>query len=623
MFSKIASFALFVLFLANVNALYENHRISGTKTWTYVSKFCFNPDSDETGGEYKGLFQYKVYFPKNTSLKWYVYYHGADSWRAAYDNKDSGCIEKGNIAYKTGNVFSLYDKPSLKTVDHSDSIFSKSPNSVQLVEGELVFRAKRARWFYFALGNCHSRLNKHGYMVDETVMQPKEAEVKAVVELTMTNGKDSEMHFSADELGKLTTYTSYFVIYLMMFLCPGSYILVTLKKRKMLHHTVKIAMLSFSLETVSIFLGFVYQSSYGSKGYKYVNLDASSAFFHAAADIALLTLLLVIAKGWTIVRRKISAKGRVKIGIFVMLYAATYFGVLIWHYTVGKDPAAITYFYDSPPGQILQWLRVVAIAWFTYACHTTKVNYSSKKTFYCIFYLVGITWLAALPLQVVLANTLSLWYRSAFIANFELTFNLLVYIGFFVLFWPSTFNKNFPFHAKTSDMEDAARTTLNASNVTNVSKQRFGSHNRKASGAGTPGSSHSSVPGDGFVTHHPAGFNRVVTSPSRRNTGRGNAAISGGAVFGSPYERISKSLINIRGKLTSIHDASDDIEYALEELENPYDEEDEDLPSENEHNVGGDQTSDQPSQRGERVVETMELPAVRKKKKKKAPRPPE
>ena len=602
------------------SALIESHKIHGTETWKFVTKFCFNPDSHTaTGsGKYKGVFKYKIAFPMNTSLAWYVYFHDKDSWDKAY-MLPGDCFDKGNVAYARGNVFRLPNHPNLTVVkDYQDDLFPAGIANV--VSGELVFYSERPRWFYFALGNCDSRLNKDGLM--DRKGQFSIDSVKAIVDVEMLNGNGPEMHYSADELGKLASYTTFLILYLLVLLCPVMYTVITLKKRKMFHHTVKILVLSMVLELISIVFGLMYQSLYASRGYKYAAMEATAFLFHAGADCFMVILLLVIAKGWTIVRRKISAKGRVKIGMFCTLYAATYYAVLIWHFQVGKDPAAVTYLYDSPPGSVLQWLRFVAIFWFMYSCHTTRVNYVTKKGFYFGFFIVGTLWFAALPLQVVIANNvMQLWYRSGFVTNVELTLNLTFYVGFVMFFWPSTFNRNFPFHAKTTDMEEPLRknspadkrkrrsthrgqsSSLGSGNTNN---NRFGNHNTTEIRGATS---------TGFST--PGGFNLVNNNQSSNSTLNSRRSVSGGFQVGAPEARIETALRTMRSKIAALHDVSDDIEYALSEITEPYDEDDEDLEMEEEKEKRKSQKSESNEEEGVEMAKKKREGKGRKK-----PRPP-
>ena len=606
-------------------ALYETHTFSGADTWTYVTKFCFNPYVDENKAgvdpdNYRGVFEYDIYFPRDTNLTLYVYTSDKNDWDAAYKDFRAGCIKKGNIAMANGRAFPLHDHYKNERVYTTDPIFDDDPTTTRRVHSTLVFKGSRPQWFYFALGNCWGPLDDEGAMIPNS-KDSNANEVIAKVHLTMLNGHSEDQHFSADEFGKLNLYTVYFIVFLLLVLGPIAYMAITLRKRKMLHHTVRILVASIVLETISVFFGFFYQVKYATTGFKYQWIELTAHLFHGAADVVLLVLMLVIAKGWTIVRRKISAQGRVKIASFMSVYGTTYFGLIMWHHLIKPDPATVTYFYDSPPGTILQWLRIISIGWFSYAIHTTRANYKERKgRFYCSFYVIGVCWLALLPFEVLLANTLAPWYRSVFIASVELSVTCLIFIGFIKLFWPSQFNRNFPFHTKTDAMNSAP--TYETSNTGQSGINRFGIQTPNQSKGQTKPesplvSSRKSLGGTGeFLTNHPAGFNRVPSVGDNHANLRVRRSVSGGAMsFGLPFDRIDQALSSMRGKLAMLSDVSDDIEYAVAELKDHTEEDGEDLPPDDlsancfdEKDMGVGKSVNEPEQQ-------LELPSVRVKKK--------
>ena len=53
-------------------------------------------------------------------------------------------------------------------------------------------------------------------------------------------------------------------------------------------------------------------------------------FVFIAADTLMIILLLLLAKGWTIVRRKISVEGRVKLALFSTVFAVTCVLSILW-----------------------------------------------------------------------------------------------------------------------------------------------------------------------------------------------------------------------------------------------------------------------------------------------------
>merc|ERR1711871_313879 len=193
--------------------------------------------------------------------------------------------------------------------------------------------------------------------------------------------------------------------------------------------------------------------------------------------------------------------------------------------------------------------------------------------------------------------------------------------GFVMFFWPSTFNRNFPFHAKTTDMEEPLRrnspndkrkrrsthrrpsASLGGSNLNNT---RFGNHNTtEIRGASSTGLS------------NPAGFNLVNGNQSRSSTLDNRRSVSGGFQVGAPEARIENALRTMRNKIASLHDVSDDIEFALSELTEPYDEDDQDLDVEEENGVRKSRKSESGAGEG------VEMASRRKEGKgKKKPRPP-
>ena len=66
---------------------------------------------------------------------------------------------------------------------------------------------------------------------------------------------------------------------------------------------------------------------------------------------------MVVAKGWTIVRRKISAMGRVRIAC----YLAALCGLLDMPYLprVCIEAATMLYMFDTTPGYVLAFMRIV------------------------------------------------------------------------------------------------------------------------------------------------------------------------------------------------------------------------------------------------------------------------
>lgn len=76
-------------------------------------------------------------------------------------------------------------------------------------------------------------------------------------------------------------------------------------------------------------------------------------------------------------RYKISSTGRVKIAVLATLMFFSSIVLDAWK-ADGFDSATVVYFYSTPPGRLLLWLRFVALLWFVYCCQTTMKAFDTK-----------------------------------------------------------------------------------------------------------------------------------------------------------------------------------------------------------------------------------------------------
>ena len=150
---------------------------------------------------------------------------------------------------------------------------------------------------------------------------------------------------------------------------------------------------------------------------------------------------------------------------------------------------------------------------------------------------------------------------------------------------PSSFNKNFPFHAKTTDMERRSmpqnrQRRSDSANGNNNSRPRFSNHNAKGPGIGPSIPATNGNPGvlTEYDPNNPAGFNLVQNNNTNRSSStlpigqsinrrrRGTGAVTGGTVFAPALTRLEIALKHMRGKLAKLYDISDDIEVAITDI---------------------------------------------------------
>ena len=240
--------------------------------------------------------------------------------------------------------------------------------------------------------------------------------------------------------------------------------------------------------------------------------------------------------------------------------------------TVGSDPADITYLYESPPGYVLLGLRLYGLIWFLRAILITRVKYARKRGFYWKFAVLGSLWFIALPLQVgVAVVVIPVHKRPRFVFAFSIVVNMLFFLAMFFLFSPSRFNRAFPFHAKTSDMEARAPASTRSSGGESGTTAGTGRpmpprQQRITGGGGGGGSVEMTSNGPIFRNRPVAGAGGVSNTNARNNGFTGRSALSGGLALGTPEDRARVSIQKIRSKITQLVDHSDDLEYALDEM---------------------------------------------------------
>lgn len=299
----------------------------------------------------------------------------------------------------------------------------------------------RARFFFVAGANCKEDCP------DENCDGP----IDIKYDITFTNGyKWNNKHFSADELGVLETMMTFMGLQLGLGVFFW-FIRWQLLKEQKYHHTVKML-------GASIFLAFL---SYAASGthYLWYSFDGIGGFFflfigrllQGASETVFLLLLIMLAKGWTICCRKISARGRVKIAVFGTVYACVWISIPVGYYFFA-DRASTLHMYQTTWGYILASLRGFGLGWFWYSCYVTHKKYHAKVHFYRKFVCAFTLWFIALPATIGIAFLLDPWVRFVIINALDYTVLYVFQFALLLMYNPMTeFNKSFPFHATTVD----------------------------------------------------------------------------------------------------------------------------------------------------------------------------
>ena len=264
---------------------------------------------------------------------------------------------------------------------------------------------------------------------------------------SFTNGQSkSNKHFGADEIGTRELSWFYVAFYVILVFNFNVSVKHPLKKYNKYHPTVQILYYSVVFQLIATVLSSIHLTKYAGDGVGYDAAVTLSRVLQALSEVLLLAHLLLVAKGWTIVRRKISASGRVKIAVFLTAYAFVQL-VTRWYAATQIDRGKVLYELATPPGQVVRVARIIAFLWFLRACHTTVTQFPrSKRRFYRKYiaaFSVWFIWIAAFPF---LADGIPDYLRYKFAYAFELTAIYIAHLILTVLYNPN-WSRSFPFHA--------------------------------------------------------------------------------------------------------------------------------------------------------------------------------
>lgn len=257
----------------------------------------------------------------------------------------------------------------------------------------------------------------------------------------------------------------YTVLLVALFFC-----MIELKSLHLYHCTYRL----FSFSVTVYYFGLLITGTSWVK-YGITGLGPHSvvgALFMGASEISFLLLLLLMAKGYTITRARLSSCSIVKLTMLINTYIVAYITLFVYQATE-FDPGEVLNLYESPAGLGLSLLRCVAWCAFMISTAQTTRKYPEKSTFYYPFGLFGSTWLLGGPfLTLIGIALLDPWVRESVMCG---TLALMAFSGhaaFLVrilfsqiasrhlipdnfpfakyLTWPSRANKSFPYHVRTN-----------------------------------------------------------------------------------------------------------------------------------------------------------------------------
>ncbi|CRL08386.1 CLUMA_CG021397, isoform A [Clunio marinus] len=497
------------LLLFKANGKYVEGHIKTHEDWVFLSRFCFLSEA----GRYEYFIEYDR---KYGDLQLLLYYDEPHQWPSVYKTSKT-CQEKVSVlagginqivtlsaknpyfmssgcSLRTASTTRSETKESLTTHKPSQTTSKKYPedfdstyfdqfikttmqaspsttfpplSSIDMSSTTFTtfnftdkvyvtchnaggFTSARQRWWYIALANCGNA---------------KGMDVR--FKFRMTNGPPGDFwheHFSADEMCKfhlnippiiMAEIILYTFLLLAIFACG-----IELKTRHLYHCTYRLYTFSAILHWSGVLLNSVTWAKYAVSGIGPFTIFGG--LFTGSGEIAFLLLMLLMAKGYTITRARLSTLSTVKITVFINLYIVVFISLYIYQ-AEAFDPGEVLNLYESAAGYALAGLRCFGWAFFVISCTTTVKKFPEKRNFYFPFGILGSIWIMSGPMVIFLVVALlDPWVRESLVYLVNAFIAFCGYAYFLWLTWPSRANKSFPYHVKTnhigiaSDDDDGA-----------------------------------------------------------------------------------------------------------------------------------------------------------------------
>ncbi|XP_071029988.1 transmembrane protein 145-like isoform X2 [Oncorhynchus clarkii lewisi] len=390
-----------VLCVGSVLGKYVRGIVNTKEDWLFLTRFCFLTDF--------GRLDFRFRYQKSRCCQnILLYFDDSSQWPAVYKKPDKDCYQKEAVLRPENNqVINLTTRYTWSGC----VVEGEGDEEVLSCVGGRSFRSVRERWWYIALSKCGGEGLQLEY------------------EMKLTNGQSFwTQHFSADEFGILETDITFLVIFSLVFI------------------------LSCYFAFVSLLFHCIYWGLYARDGVGNGSLKIMGKLLFSVSFLVFLLMLILLGKGFTVTRARISHSGSVKLSIYMTVYTVTYIILFIYEAEF-FDPGEVLYAYDSPAGYGLMGLQLLAYVWFCYAVLISLKHYPEKQPFYIPFFTAYTLWFFAVPVMALIANFgIPRWAREKIVNGIQLGIHLYAHIVFLAITRPSAANKNFPYHVRTSQI---------------------------------------------------------------------------------------------------------------------------------------------------------------------------
>ncbi|XP_064237334.1 transmembrane protein 145 isoform X1 [Aotus nancymaae] len=349
---------------SRARAKYVRGNLSSKEDWVFLTRFCFLSDY--------GRLDFRFRYPEAKCCQnILLYFDDPSQWPAVYKSGDKDCLAKESVIRPENNqVINLTTQYAWSGCQ----VVSEEGTRYLSCSSGRSFRSVRERWWYIALSKCGG----DGLQLE--------------YEMVLTNGKSFwTRHFSADEFGILETDVTFLLIFILIFFlsCYFGYLL---KGRQLLHTTYKMFMAAAGVEVLSLLFFCIYWGQYATDGIGNESVKILAKLLFSSSFLIFLLMLILLGKGFTVTRGRISHAGSVKLSVYMTLYTLTHVVLLIYEAEF-FDPGQVLYTYESPAGYGLIGLQVAAYVWFCYAVLISLRHFPEKQPFYVPFFAAYTLWI--------------------------------------------------------------------------------------------------------------------------------------------------------------------------------------------------------------------------------------
>ncbi|KAK3596020.1 hypothetical protein CHS0354_032543 [Potamilus streckersoni] len=289
------------------------------------------------------------------------------------------------------------------------------------------------RFWYISLASCYRNATKRDCHWYDSTSEAIEIEY----DIWLVNGIPSSKHlnpfehqFSFELHDVFEIYAIFVLFYIFMIL------LWIYAYRRQIHNITRIFTSCIILEFTGNLLNLIHVLIFAINGAGVPVFQIFGNAIDLIAQCLFMLLLLLIAKGWTILQMELDSK--YKLFCIWGLYTAFNCGFFIWNLRA-IDIISNVDEWNSYPGYLILGFRLVIMVWFIIQLRLTFSNCKQPQRldFFQQFGAYYLVWFIYMPILAVIATQLSFLWRYKTILSITNAADYLSYLVLIHLLWPS------------------------------------------------------------------------------------------------------------------------------------------------------------------------------------------